>query len=403
MVETRVDLATELDDLLAEGVIAAREREATTFDVAAGNRAGNVVLFGAGGLGRQTLAGLRADGIEPLAFADNNAHRWGTEVDGVMVMSPLEASARFGDCAAFVVTIWGAGSTHRLEHSVEQLNAMGCDTVVPVAWLAWRHAARMLPHYAMHLPSRVLTQVDGIRRAFALLADDESRAEFVSQLRWRLTGDPGCLRSPVPGPQYLVTDTAMPIEGEVVLDVGAYDGDTLAAWLAARGATFSRYIALEPDPGSRAALEASVAGLPASVAERVVVLPFAAAAQFGTATFDAMGTAASSLGTSGTGVRVTCARIDDIIGDLGGPAPTFVKMDVEGAELGALAGAARLIADHAPVLALSAYHRQDHLWRVLLTVAALRPDYRFSLRPHNEEGWDLVLYAVPPARVPTAP
>ena len=141
-----------------------------------------------------------------------------------------------------------------------------------------------------------------------------------------------------------------------------------------------------------------MATLPADVADRIVVLPYAAAAQFGTATFDAMGTVSSALGAGGAGVRVACNRIDDIVADLGGSAPTFVKMDVEGAELGALAGAAGLIEAHAPMLALSAYHRQDHLWRVLLTVAAIQPAYRFFLRPHNEEGWDLVLYAVPPGR-----
>jgi hypothetical protein len=70
-------------------------------------------------------------------------------------------------------------------------------------------------------------------------------------------------------------------------------------------------------------------------------------------------------------------------------------MDIEGAELDAIAGAERLIAETAPFMALCAYHRQDHLWRIPLAVAALRPDYRLVLRPHCEEGWDLVVYAIP--------
>jgi hypothetical protein len=32
-------------------------------------------------------------------------------------------------------------------------------------------------------------------------------------------------------------------------------------------------------------------------------------------------------------------------------------------------------------------------------LARWRPDYSFSLRPHNEEGWDLVCYAVPRGRL----
>src|SRR3954471_8953647 len=96
LVATDIDLLGELDELLAEDVISARRREASTFDAVAGDRAADIVLFGAGGLGRRTLVGLRADGVEPLAFVDNNPSRWGTEIDGLAVMSPVEAAARHG-------------------------------------------------------------------------------------------------------------------------------------------------------------------------------------------------------------------------------------------------------------------------------------------------------------------
>ena len=47
-----------------------------------------VVLFGAGGLGRQTLACLRTIGIEPLAISDNNSRLWGSTLDGIEVLPP---------------------------------------------------------------------------------------------------------------------------------------------------------------------------------------------------------------------------------------------------------------------------------------------------------------------------
>jgi FkbM family methyltransferase len=312
-------------------------------------------------------------------------------------MSPGDASETYGGNAAFVVSIWGADKPHRLEHTVAQLSELGCEIAVPVSWLQWRHADQLLPHYAQDLPSRLLAQAAAVRRAFGLLADELSRREFVAQIRWRLTGDPSCLGHPIGGPQYLAGDVARSIDGEVILDCGAYDGDTLADWLQYRGPSFARYIAMEPDPVSRAQLEALVQKLPERVGERVVVLPQAVASAPGTATFAATGTASSTFG-AGEGVEVELARIDDLLRELGGPAPTFVKMDIEGAELDAIAGATGLIRDHGPMLALCVYHRQDHLWRVPLAVNDLRPDHRLFLRPHNEEGWDLVLYGVPPGR-----
>jgi hypothetical protein len=34
-----------------------------------------------------------------------------------------------------------------------------------------------------------------------------------------------------------------------------------------------------------------------------------------------------------------------------------------------------------------------------LLLSILRDDYALFLRPHNEEGWDLVCYAIPRARL----
>jgi FkbM family methyltransferase len=388
-------VSADLDALLAEPEDKARRRAAAAFDTVAGPRAGRVVLMGAGGLGRRVLAGMRADGAEALAFTDNRRSLWGTSVDGVEVLAPEVAAARFGRVAAFAVAIWGAGSAHRFAHSAEQLRHLGCDVVVPVAGLAWRHAAHVLPHYAMALPDGVVADADHVRAAYALLGDDRSRAEFVEQVRFRLTGDPRPLAHPVRGPQYLVADVAPPRDGEVVVDCGAYDGDTLCSWLASRGPTFARYLALEPDPVSRARLTEMVGGLPGDVASKVTVLPWAAAAAAGTARFSTTGTAASALGGEG-GTVVECRPLDDIL--RGTDAPSFVKMDIEGAELDALSGGRQVLASAAPLLALSAYHAQDHLWRLPLAVHELVPGHHLALRPHNEEGWDLVLYAVPASR-----
>ena len=112
----------ELDRLLAPDVESTAAWEARAFDEAVGDRAGSLVLFGAGGLGRKTLAGLRKEGIEPLAFADNNPELWRKELDGLTVLPPREAAARYADSAAFVVTIWRAGGKHRFGQFRKQLH-----------------------------------------------------------------------------------------------------------------------------------------------------------------------------------------------------------------------------------------------------------------------------------------
>jgi FkbM family methyltransferase len=395
--------ADQLDLLLAEPVDAAERREATAFAEAAGASAERIVLLGSGGLGRRFQRGLRAGGVEPLAFADNNPARWGGTIDGTPVLSPEQAVARFAD-AAFVVTIWGAGSPHRFEHSETQLHQLGARIVRPAAELAWAYAGHVLPHYAMDLPSRLLRQAADVRRAFDLLADDRSGYEYLEQVRFRLTGDPSGLPRKDAGLHYLQPDLVRPIAGEVLLDCGAYDGDTLVSWLAERGPDFAEWVALEPDRASRERLLTLLAQLPDETARRVRVLPYAVGNEHAILRFAITGEASSTgIAADGSDAELTdvlCFPIDQLVDDLGLARPTMLKMDIEGAELDALAGAHRTIAAGETVVAASVYHRQDHLWRIPLIVHETRGDLSMALRPHNEEGWDLVLYAVPPARRP---
>src|SRR3954463_4268395 len=107
---SEINLREQIETLLSEGSAGARRREATAFDELAGPFGKSLVLFGAGGLGRRTLAGLRKLGIEPLAFADSSAADLGMVVDGCPVLSPEAAARRYHDRATFVTTIWGAVS-----------------------------------------------------------------------------------------------------------------------------------------------------------------------------------------------------------------------------------------------------------------------------------------------------
>jgi hypothetical protein len=134
----------QLHELLSETVETAREREAVTFEKLAGGR--KLVLFGAGGLGKRTLAGLRKIGIEPVAFCDNNSTLCGTEIAGVPVLSLPVAAEKYGRDAAFVITIWGGRPTDRMSDRERQLRAAGCEHVLHWGILYWRYPS-LFPHY----------------------------------------------------------------------------------------------------------------------------------------------------------------------------------------------------------------------------------------------------------------
>ena len=400
MVDTAVAaaVAATLDHVLAgDSAVRARE-EATAFDRLARGRQDRIVLLGSGGLGGRALAGLRAYGVEPLAFADNSIARQGTTIDGVRVMSPADAAREFGANAVFVVTIWGANSPHRFEHSRDQLRSLGCDVVVSFPQLFWKYPRATLPHYLMDLPHRLLEQKQDVRAAYDLWEDDVSRIEYVSQVRFRLLADFDGLAHPVTHPQYFPDDLFAWRSDEWILDGGAYDGDTVRTLVELHGDTFGHLHAFEPDPSNFAKLTAAVAALPPDLRVKFSCSQVALASEAGTLHLDALGNASSvtsSVAATGT-IAVPAETIDTLIGDAH---PTFLKLDIEGAETDALRGARRTIERDGPVLAICVYHRQDHLWSIPLMLRAWRDDYAFFLRPHNEEGWDLICYAVPRARL----
>jgi FkbM family methyltransferase len=393
--ERSTALDDQLEELLGESIDAARARERSTFDELIADSDKTFILFGAGNLGRKTLTGMRSLGMEPIGFADNNPHLWGTSLDGIPVMSPSEASRRYGGTACFLTCIWRAAGGDRQEDRQQQLVDLGCRTVVPFGYLYWKFPAVFLPHASMTTPHGILENADKFRAVWSLWADEDSRQEYLAQLRFRMWLDYSALRSLADHPQYFADDLVSLSSQEVFVDCGAFDGDTIRQFLQRRGSGFAAICAYEPDELNFSRLQECIAGLDATTGRKVTARQVAVGARYETVQFISEGTVASRVGLDGT-VQVECVPLD---GDLAGVKPTFIKMDVEGFEMDALTGASRSIQAGQPVLTICVYHKPDDLWRVPLFIDAMSDAYRFFLRAHDEEGWDLVCYAVPAGRL----
>jgi hypothetical protein len=77
---------------------------------------------------------------------------------------------------------------------------------------------------------------------------------------------------------------------------------------------------------------------------------------------------------------------------------TFIKMDVEGAELNALKGAEKTILKDKPKLAICIYHSNEDMVCIAEYIHNLAPEYKLYVRQHFlfPSAAETVLYAIMP-------
>ena len=385
---TTIDPPARLAALLEEPAPSVRQREQAMAREVSQADLGRLILFGAGTLGRHALGKLRSAGVEPLAFADNDPKAWGTTVDHLRVLGPSDAAAQFGGDVLFVVTIY-TGRKVQL-----QLAAMGLR-VAPFAKLFMKFPGVLWPYWSLDWPSHTLESAAVIRRGLDVWAEESSRIEYVAQVRYRLWQDEDLPPSLPPAETYFPDDLFVRDPNETFVDCGAYDGDSLRGFLGRYGQNFRRIIAIEPDPMNCRRLRDYVNALDAPYHDKVKVLELAAGARREVVQFMADGEVWSGVNEAGA-IGVTCAPLDEALVN---ETPTFIKMDIEGAEPEAMAGAARVLREQAPVLAICLYHRAEHLWELPLLIKSLNPDYHLFLRRYSDATWEQVCYAVPTHRL----
>jgi FkbM family methyltransferase len=381
------DSSVRLDECLRRSADDYRRIEEHYLDQAlAADWKSNLLLFGAGPLGISTLHGLRRLGIPPIAFVDNRAELWGRTIDGVRVFSPADAVREFGVNVSFVVCIW------RSRVVMQQLAQLGCKSAVTFKGLFWKYPAEFLPNMRVDRPHLILESSDMVRRVFDALSDRDSRQEFTRQIEWLLQYEFDELPSLEYGEQYFEKDLFKLHNREVFVDCGAYTGDTFDGYLRHNRRPLA-FHGFEPDPDNFADLSEWRERQADALREQIHLYPYAASDRRKTLRFlpAGVGSAADARGP----LEIQAVTLDETLAE---HSVTFIKMDIEGAELEALAGGARIIRNCRPVLAVCLYHRQDHLFAIPDKIKMLIPDCQLFIRRYGDQFGDVVCYAVPPER-----
>ncbi len=164
--------------------------------------------------------------------------------------------------------------------------------------------------------------------------------------------------------------------GDIVLDCGASDGDFTREALRAGAA---KVIAIEISPSSAECIRRNTAAEIA--AGKVVVYPKGVWDREDQLTLNVDDTnfAANSVvlrpDESHPSIQVPLTTIDRIVAELNLPRVDFIKMDVEGAEVKAIAGARETLLRFKPRLSIATEHKPDDEFTIPAAVRKVRTDY----------------------------
>lgn len=350
-------------------------------ELAAQARAQGIVIFGCGGFARDLLAAARQAQIPVHGFVVSSGAA--AEHAGLPVL-PLGAAPAAWHALLLWIGVFNHTPSARYAVIRETCEAVGFTRIVaPTAFfeqvqdsLGWRYWLTDRANYARHRPA--------LEAAFARLDDEPSRQLFAGILAfrlgrtWTIPGAPGdephyfpdVVRHARPGPLGLV-------------DVGAYDGDTVAQ--AIDSLPIREVWAFEPDPANFERLAARARTLPVPT----VCFPCGASSSTAMLSFSSGQGEASAIGGGGD-LRIQVVKLDDCLPNA---RVEYLKFDVEGHEADALRGAAGLIRRNRPILAIAGYHRWDDLWRIPAWIDGLDLGYRLSFRVHTHNSFDAVFYA----------
>ncbi len=383
-----------------------------------------VVLFGAGAVGKDLCEVLQLHGVQPVCFCDNNLSLAGSQSLGIPIISFADLKK---GCMDHLIVV--ASCTYGSEMRQQLLdNGFRADKLISVSPIKHPELLRYYCHCAYYTdnPRHALTprelhdRKDELAAAFNLLADQRSRdiftdrlSLFTSKIDFTQFSEYIAEHSEINEKErdsfpfyvspedygYFNNDIVSLKDGETLVDGGSFNGLSAATFektCERNGLTYRRIYCFEPDAGNFNLLRKNTAHLPNTTCiqrglwSHATKLTFLSAGECDPGAFlEACGDMPG--GGSAEKIEVQTISIDEQFPD---EEISFIKLDIEGAEIEAIKGAAKTINRCRPKLAISAYHKQSDIYELPLLIHSLYPGYRLYLRQYGYTLFDMVLFAI---------
>ena len=186
--------------------------------------------------------------------------------------------------------------------------------------------------------------------------------------------------------EYFIDELWKPFPDGVFIDGGAYNGDTIeeiAFWTKNK---FKKIYSFEPQRSLAEYIKEKVLW---RYEDRVIFQNKGLWSSAVTLYFeDGDNNVSGRISENATSKISTCC-IDEVVDEK----VSFIKMDIEGAEVEALKGAQVTIKRDKPYMAICIYHRQTDLWEIPILVHEIVPEYKLYIKHCGASKNGTILYA----------
>lgn len=191
-------------------------------------------------------------------------------------------------------------------------------------------------------------------------------------------------------PPYFDKDIIEFKNNECYVQAGCYDGKTVFDFID-NCSSWKQILTFEPDPIN---LKNSQEIFLKKGLKNIDIIPEGLAAKKDEVRFNSTGSSARANENGDIVVKVD--SLDNILKsekffDL---EPTYITLDIEGAEMDALKGMKETVIKYKPRLAISIYHRPEDIFLIPEYIYKLNSRYKFYLRHYTLGECDTVLFAI---------
>ncbi len=332
-----------------------------------------VIIYGAGAVGHDVYDVLRKNNIIPTFFCSGLKGGYVDPLTGISVIYKDELIAY--NNGIIILSIGDKASRDEKKQLKRDFFAMGYKE------------SQIMDHYIFEEkvnPAFLLEHEREISKVYDLLSDDESRKVYLQKLRYMVDYIPvkfQCLNMMYTDPDIIHFE-----ENEVIIDAGAYDGDSAVLFRHSAGETADIY-SFEPDASNYSDLINRVCD-----DDKIYPELWGLWKHKDTLCFSEDGNGSSHVEKNGR-LEVKVTDLDSYCNEKK-IAPTYIKMDIEGAELEAILGAKENIKKNKPKLAICLYHKPEDIYEIPLLIYEFNPLYKMYIRHYSDCRTDTVLYAV---------